>query len=67
MNEDKLAWITRLSLCWTVLTKGKYNPKDYKTKHEEKQFRICQKRLKEMQACVRPRTEVGHRYYDCEQ
>ena len=54
---DKLSWITRIKLCWTVLTTGKYNPKEYKTKHEDEQWQICQKRLKEMQATIRPRSE----------
>ena len=57
MDKDKLSWGTRLKLCWTVLTKGKYNPALYRTRHYEEQWQICQQRLKEMQATCRPRTD----------
>ena len=63
-QKDKLNWRTRLRLCWVVLTKGEYDPEDYKTKKQEAQWQICEQRRKELEATIRPRTETGRRYYD---
>ena len=54
---DKLGWITRLKLCWVVLTKGTYNPAEYRTKHAQKQWDICRERDRDMNAAVRPRVD----------
>jgi len=58
-RNDKFSWLTRLKFCWTLLTRGTYNPKDYKTIHEQKEWDACRKRDKEMNKCVRPRTNTG--------
>lgn len=62
MNKDKLTtmtskldWSTRLRLCWDVLTKGRYDPRDYRTTKQEEQWIICEKRRKELDAANRPR------------
>ena len=55
-HNNKLSWRNRIKLCWSVLTTGTYNPKDYKTIHEEEQWAICRQRDEEMNACIRPRT-----------
>ena len=68
MNDrDKLSWKTRLMLFWEVFTKGKYDPRDYKTIHEQEQWDLCRKREAEMNACVRPRTKFPYKYDDLEQ
>jgi len=54
--EDKLGWITRLKLCWSVLVKGTFIPEDYKTRHYQRQWDICRQRDKEMQEACRKRT-----------
>ena len=57
-DKNKLGWWTRIKLCWSVLTTGAYNPKDYRTRDAQKQWDICQKRQAEMDACIQPRTET---------
>ena len=56
---DKLGWLTRIKLCWVVLTKGKFNPAEYRTRYMQEQWDICRKRDAEMNACIRPRTKVS--------
>ena len=41
MNSDKLGWWTRIRLCWTVLTKGEYDPTQYRTRLAQEQWDIC--------------------------
>ena len=56
--KDKLSWISRLKLCWFILSKG--TTKDlplYRTRHEEEQWKICRQRDKELAAACRPRTQ----------
>ena len=55
-EKDKLSWLTRLRLCWEVFTRGQYDPRDYRTRHQEQQWQICEERRKEMEKCTRPRT-----------
>ena len=62
-----MSWSSRLKLCWNVLTRGVYNPEDYKSKEEQRRWDSCRKRDKEMNACIRPRTEVGENEYGIEQ
>ena len=57
MDKHGLSWVTRLKLCWEVLIFGKYDPRDFKTIHEQEQWEVCEKRRKEMASTVRPRTE----------
>tara|TARA_Y100000310_G_C20486042_1_gene716902 strand:- start:706 stop:909 length:204 start_codon:yes stop_codon:yes gene_type:complete len=61
MDKNKLSFTNRIKLCWNVLIKGKYNPKDYKTTQEQEQWEICEKRRKEMQAHSRSRTDFHHK------
>jgi hypothetical protein len=42
------------------MTRGRYDPRDYKTIHEEEQWEICEKRREEMDACKRSRTEFHY-------
>ena len=58
-KKDKLSWRTRARLCWQILIKGSYDPKDYKTIHEEEQWEICEQRRKELAGSTRQRTEFG--------
>ena len=56
-DTDKLSYATRIKLCWEVLTRGKYDPRNYKTRHQEEQWQNCEKRREEMESYTRPRTE----------
>jgi len=58
-DPNKMSWITRLRLCWTVLTKGVYNKNMYKTRYMQRQWDICRERDKEMQKGCRPRTNYN--------
>jgi hypothetical protein len=55
-NKDKLSWLNRLRLCWEVFTRGKYDPRDYRTIRAQEQWEICEQRRKELAASTRPRT-----------
>jgi len=55
MNKNRLSFSTRMKLCWDVLTRGKYDTRDYKTILEQEQWEICEKRRKEMDVSCRPR------------
>lgn len=57
-DKNKLSFWTRIKLCLTVLFTGNYNPEKYLTRDRAKQLKICQQRQKEMDACIRPRTET---------
>ena len=59
-DKHRFSWKTKLRLCWDVMTRGRYDPRDYKTIHEEEQWEICEKRRDEMDACKRPRTEFHY-------
>ena len=67
MNKDKLSWLTRLSLCWDVLIRGRYDTRDYKTIHQQEQWDICEQRRKELESSVRPRTPFRYKWHDLEQ
>ena len=55
--KDKLRWVTRLKLCWFILTKGTTEGLPlHRTKREEEQWNICRQRDKELEAASRPRT-----------
>ena len=64
---DKLSWINRLKLCFVVMFKGKYNSKDYKSRRQEEQWKICRQREAEIDAYTRPRTEFSYKFDDLEQ
>ena len=66
-DKNKLSWRTRARLLWDVATRGKYDPRDYKTIHEEEQWAICEQRRKEMNACVRPREHFPYKWEEDEQ
>ena len=66
-DKDKLSWITRFKLCYQVLLYGLFDPTQYRTRYAQKQWEICQKRQREMDACVRPRTKVRISPDDIEQ
>ena len=67
MNKNKLSFGTRIRLCWDILTRGKYDSRDYKTMEEHEQWSVCEKRREELNACNRPRTEFRHKDDDFEQ
>ncbi len=67
MDKTKLSWRTRLKLCWNVLTKGKYNWREYRTRLEEEQWLICEQRREEMDACVRERRPFPYSKEEMEQ
>ena len=54
-DGDKLSWRTRAKLCWSVLTKGKYDPRDYKTIRQQEQWDICEQRRRDLEGGHRPR------------
>ena len=60
-DPNKMSWITRLRLCWTVLTKGVYNTKMYRTRHAQQQWDACRQRDIELQKGCRPRTSFKTR------
>ena len=66
-KKDRLSWSTRLRLCWNVLTKGKYNWREYRTRHDEEQWLICEQRREEMDACVRERRPFPYSKEEMEQ
>jgi len=67
-DKNKLAWSSRLKLCWFILSKGTtIDLPLYRTRHEEEQWNICRQRDKELEAASRPRTyskfEGGNCHY----
>ena len=44
-----------------MLITGTYDHNNYRTIHAQQQWDICRLRDKEMNACIRPRTETGER------
>jgi len=61
MNKNSFSWMTRIRLCWNVFTRGKYDSRDYKTIHEEKQWKICEKRREELTVSCRSREPFTYR------
>ncbi|MAF25200.1 hypothetical protein CL634_06455 [bacterium] len=59
MDKNKFCWGTRLKMCWAILFKGRLDS-HYKTKHEEEQWRICERRRQELETTTRPRTEYPY-------
>jgi len=53
-DKDKLSWLTRLKLFWEVFTRGKYDPRDYKTINEEEAWERCEQMRKDLAAAERP-------------
>ena len=62
-NQEKMSLRTRLRLCWTVLVKGTYDPKNYKTRHAQKQWNTCEQRRKDLEVSCRPRTDCADSEY----
>ena len=60
LDKHKLSWWTRIKLCWAVLTKGKYDHTQYRTRHMQKQWDTCRQRDIEMAATCRPRTHTSN-------
>ena len=44
-----------------MLITGTYDPNNYRTIRAQQQWDICRLRDKEMNTCIRPRTETGER------
>lgn len=57
LNGNKLGWITRIKLCWRVLTRGTYDPDKYRTRHAQKQWRTCEQRRRDLDATIRPKRD----------
>jgi hypothetical protein len=57
-NKEKMSLRTRLRLCWDVFTRGKYDPRDYRTIREEEAWARCEQMRKELAASTRPRTDT---------
>ena len=55
-NKRHLSWSNRLKLCWEVLTRGKYDPRDYKTILEEEVHERCEKMRSDLRKGERQRT-----------
>ena len=57
-DKDKLSWLTRLKLFWEVFTRGKYDPRDYKTINEEEAWERCEQMRKDLASGERPKADV---------
>jgi hypothetical protein len=55
-DKDKLGWLTRLKLFWQVFTRGKYDPRDYKTINEQETWERCEQMRKDLASTEGPRT-----------
>ena len=55
-DKEKLSWLTRLKLSWQVFTRGKYDPRDYKTINEQETWERCEQMRKDLAAAERSRT-----------
>ena len=55
IDKEKLSWLTRLKLFWQVFTRGKYDPRDYKTINEQETWERCEQMRKDLAAAERPR------------
>ena len=57
-HEDKMDWITRLKLCFSVLFRGlKPDPEDYLTRKEGAIKKRMDQMRKDLESTIRPRTE----------
>ena len=59
-DKNRLSWATKLRLCWDVLTKGQYDPRDYKTINEQEAWDRCEQMRKELESTHRPRRAFVH-------
>jgi hypothetical protein len=57
-DKEKLSLRTRLRLCWDVFTRGKYDPRDYKTIQQEEAWARCEKMRKDLASATRPRVDT---------
>ena len=57
-DKEKLRLRSRLRLCWDVFTRGKYDPRDYKTIREEEAWVRCEKIRKDLASATRPRVDT---------
>ena len=55
-DKEKLSWLTRLKLLWQVFTRGKYDPRDYKTINEQEAWEKCEQTRKDLASAEGPRT-----------
>jgi len=55
-DKEKLSWLTRLKLFWQVFTRGKYDPRDYKTINEQETWERCEQMREDLAAAEGPRT-----------
>ena len=66
-RDDKLSWKTRMRLCWEVFTRGKYDPRDYRTIQEQGQWERCEQMRKDLASSCRPRVPFSDRNDTMEQ
>ena len=52
-SKDKLSWLTRFKLFWQVFTRGKYDPRDYKTINEQETWERCEQMRKDLAGAER--------------
>ena len=52
-SKDKLSWLTRLKLFWQVFTRGKYDPRDYRTINEQETWERCEQMRKDLAVAER--------------
>ena len=64
-NKDKMSFWTRVKLCWYVFTKGSLPAKlkEYRSRHAQKQWNICEQRRIDMEVASRPRTDCPESEY----
>ena len=55
-DKNKMSFLTRLRLCLRVLIKGTYDPYKYVTRGAQKQREVCEKRRRDLEKTIRPRT-----------
>jgi hypothetical protein len=58
LDKEKMSFWTRTRLCWDVFTRGKYDPRDYRTIREEEAWVRCEKIRKDLASATRPRVDA---------
>jgi hypothetical protein len=54
---------TRARACWEILIKGEYTPDDYRSRHAQKQWNICEQRRRDLEVSTRPRSDCPESEY----
>jgi len=55
-DKNKMGFWTRIKLCWKVLMGKTFNLEEYRTRHSQKQWEICERRRRDLEKTIQPRT-----------